>query len=494
MRAASLSGIDPGTLSHRGYAHQGPSALELAHGGRMMELARWPNRGAHEALDAFSDATVTGDIFGAGTTFSALGTTAMGGADDGFPNYTANVGGSDYFLYHCTWGDGGGNRYWFISTHDPRSDPSCWPTDTTSWLGHGTRPDYLPLLEAFNGGSSETVVARQHAIDAPYHGLLRIPEDPSGNRFRFPGDRYSAWSGEDLLAQGLFGKDWADDTVPMTIDGAGMVTLAEDVAYGVNRGQPFFVLNALAELDAPGEYYVDRDNGQLFFWPVGPLDGGDVEVSILEEAILRMRDVSYVELHGIGFELGRETLVDATGLEGVLFSHCTFKNGGRGGVVLEGHASGIAHGELYGLGAMAISIAGGDRPSLTAGEVFVRDSHIHDYARWERTYREAVRIAGSGNVVEHNEIHDAPHFAIRFSGNEHVIRANDIHDVTRESNDAAAIYPGATGAIAARSSSRTSSTRSRASSAARTRSTSTTPRAGSPRARTSSTTCRGSAC
>ena len=60
--------------------------------------------------DLTADAEVSGDIFGASTTFSYIGTTATGNADDGYNNYTANVGGTDYYLYHCTWEWGGATQ------------------------------------------------------------------------------------------------------------------------------------------------------------------------------------------------------------------------------------------------------------------------------------------------------------------------------------------------------------------------------------------------
>ena len=93
---------DYGELLQRGFSNSAlRSALELYVDGVPMELARWPNRGQTDQVDPTADAVVRGDIFGTGTTFTYLGTTATGNADDGYANYHGNVGGTDYYLYHC---------------------------------------------------------------------------------------------------------------------------------------------------------------------------------------------------------------------------------------------------------------------------------------------------------------------------------------------------------------------------------------------------------
>ena len=41
--------------------------------------------------------------------------------------------------------------------------------------------------------------------------------------------------------------------------------------YGFRKGQRFYFLNVLEELDQPGEWFLDRKAGMLYFWPpAGP--------------------------------------------------------------------------------------------------------------------------------------------------------------------------------------------------------------------------------
>ena len=52
-------------------------------------------------------------------------------------------------------------------------------------------------------------------------------------------------------------------------------------AYGVREGLPYYVFNLLEELDLPGEWYLDRSTGILYFYPPGGLKTGSVQLSRL---------------------------------------------------------------------------------------------------------------------------------------------------------------------------------------------------------------------
>jgi hypothetical protein len=64
---------------------------------------------------------------------------------------------------------------------------------------------------------------------------------------------------------------------------------------------------------------------------------------------------------------------------------------------------------------------GGDRKTLTAGNINVENNWVRDFSRIDRTYTPAVLMDGVGNRIAHNLFHDAPHHAIRLEGNDHII-------------------------------------------------------------------------
>jgi hypothetical protein len=71
--------------------------------------------------------------------------------------------------------------------------------------------------------------------------------------------------------------------------------------YGMKTGAPYYFYNVLEELDTPGEWYLDRESGLLYWYPSMPLEKADVMLSLLTESILTMKGVSHVTLKGITF-------------------------------------------------------------------------------------------------------------------------------------------------------------------------------------------------
>ncbi len=53
----------------------------------------------------------------------------------------------------------------------------------------------------------------------------------------------------------------------------GRSRLAGDASYAIRPGDRYYVQNLLEELDAPGEWYLDRRTETLYFWPPAPLAG-----------------------------------------------------------------------------------------------------------------------------------------------------------------------------------------------------------------------------
>ncbi|MBU1536992.1 right-handed parallel beta-helix repeat-containing protein, partial [Myxococcota bacterium] len=402
-------------------------------------LARWPNSGQTDTVAQDYPATVAGDIFGTATTFDYMGSTGQGNADDGYPNYTANVGGTDYYLYHCTWEWGGAtHRYWFLSTQDPTVNANCWPDAITSWLGAGE--EEIPALASFGGSAAEEITARNTPVDNASGGFLRIPEVLSDTTFTFPGDRHLSWGENQLFVQGLLGNYWADDTLESTIAGS-TVTLTADAAYGINARQPFFMLNVLEELDEPGEYYVDRTRGVLYFWPPGEMDT-PMEVTVAQGPLISMTGASHIHFSGFTLQSVRGSLAKVSGAQDITFGYMTFQNAGLAALSLEGSDSGVYRSMVRNTGDMGIQVRCGDRSTLEKGNCFVEDTEVKNFSRWNRTYSPAIRLEGCGNRVLHNHLHSAPHTAILFSGNDHRIAFNIINNVVSEANDAGAIYTG----------------------------------------------------
>ncbi len=265
-------------------------------------------------------------------------------------------------------------------------------------------------------------------------------------RFYYEGDRPKRWLGEkDAWLHGYWFWDWSDQRHRLkSIDPEKRILEVEPPYhyYGYRKGQWFYAYNILAELDSPGEWYLDRETGTIYFYPPNDIAKGETIVSVLP-TLLIMRDVSHVRWEGFIMEGARGTVAAIYGGSDVRIAGCVIRNSGGWAVIVEGgtnHA--IVSCDIYGLGEGGIALSGGDRKTLTPANHLAENNHIRHYARWHRMYRPAIALNGVGNKARHNYIHDAPHQAISFSGNEHLIEFNLIERVCLESNDAGAIYSG----------------------------------------------------
>ena len=265
-------------------------------------------------------------------------------------------------------------------------------------------------------------------------------------KFMYAGDRPKRWAGEkDIWVHGYWFWDWSDQRHKVdSIDTARRIISVKPPyhGYGYRVGQWFYAFNILAELDRPGEWYLDRDAGVLYFWPPSDLAKGRPTVSVAK-GLLSMRGTSHVTLQGLTFETARGTAVSIADGKANRITDCVVRNlGGWGVRVSGGSAAAVTGCEIYQTGQGGIAMSGGDRKSLAPAGHQAADNHIHHYGRLDRMYKPAIGLSGVGLCASSNLIHDAPHMAVMFSGNDHVIELNEIHRVCLESNDAGAIYAG----------------------------------------------------
>ncbi len=256
-------------------------------------------------------------------------------------------------------------------------------------------------------------------------------------------DRMRSWATtEGVWMYGYFYHDWADMSTPIQAVNLAnrLITPRYNSHYGFRAGGRYYFFNVPEELDAPGEWYLDRDHGLLFLYPPKPLAGTDIRLEITAQALL---DVQADNLTFDGFRLTgtRGDGVRIAGNGNVVSNTTITAISGLGASVV-GNGNTIRDCEIAHVGKGGIALAGGDRVTLTPAGNRAENNLIHDFAEIYLTYHPGVSMHGVGQLVAHNEIHHAPHAAILYGGNDHVIEYNLIHDVVRWSSDAGAIYTG----------------------------------------------------
>lgn len=266
-----------------------------------------------------------------------------------------------------------------------------------------------------------------------------IPGSKLG-RFTYDSDRPLRWTQDrDILLYGYWFWDWADSYERVeTLDAARReITLAKPFhTYGYRKGQRFYALNLLSEIDQPGEWYLDRATSVLYLYPPSDPARVAVELSLARHPFVELNQVSHLRLEGLTWELGCVDGVIIRGGENVLLAGCVIRRCGGNGVEIQG---GLRHGllscDIYSLGRGGVTLAGGDRKTLAPGGHFVENCHLFELSRVDHTYTPAVLVAGVGHRLAHNWMHDILSSAIRLGGNDHLVEFNEICHAILESDD-----------------------------------------------------------
>jgi len=268
--------------------------------------------------------------------------------------------------------------------------------------------------------------------------------------FEFVSDQLERWQTSPAVwLNGYWCFDWSSETIRVgEIDAQQhRITLARKHVYGLGSGNPgprrFIAVNLLEELDQPGEYFIDRTVGVLYFWPPGPLRQGRAILSTLAEPVVSLQEVSHVALRGI-------TVMDCVGT-GILvkggrenqIAGCRVRNTGMDGIVVEGgEKHRVVACNISDNGTAGLRMSGGDRKTLTFCSHEAVNNHIRHVSCRQRTGAGHIHIGGVGVQLAHNLLHDGPHQAIWLNGNDHVIEFNEIHHTGMETDDCGAFYMG----------------------------------------------------
>ncbi len=287
----------------------------------------------------------------------------------------------------------------------------------------------------------------------PNEGFLRISKvavndgtkgyDREGSKtgkFFYEGDRPRRWVNEpELLLYGYWFWDWADsyERVAAIDPEQRLITLAQPWhTYGFSVGAPFYAVNALSELDTPGEWYLDRRSGRVLVYPPSDPQEATIELSRFAAPMVEMENLAWVSFAGLTWELGSADAIHVRGGEHCLFAGCVLRRfAGNGLEIHGGKQHGLRSCDIYSMGRGGTVISGGDRKTLEPGGHFLENCHIYDLSRIDHTYTPAVILDGVGNRIAHNRMHDIRSSAMRVGGNDHVIEYNEIYNAVTESDD-----------------------------------------------------------
>ena len=226
---------------------------------------------------------------------------------------------------------------------------------------------------------------------------------------------------------------------------ARKITLESDCSYAIRDGDRYFFQNALEELDAPGEWYADAEEGMLYFWPPAGQSASGAS-AVVAPGLLRVEAGAHdIVWRGFVFEGANGSAVSFSETERCVFEHNWVRAvgewGGGGVSVSKGHDNRVRRNTIEHVGNTGVSLSGGDVTTLTPSGNVAEHNHIHHFGTYFKQ-GVGVSLSGVGSRAVHNHIHDGPRFGVMHSGNANNISYNHIHDVCLETEDTGAIYSG----------------------------------------------------
>lgn len=247
-------------------------------------------------------------------------------------------------------------------------------------------------------------------------------------------------------------------------------------------GNRFYVEGVRAELDADGEWYLDRKNAKLYYFSTAPIEGRRFEAAVLDRLVdvrgtvsQPVRHLSFrgLEFFGSDFTVdhvavrtNQDAAIHLVNAQQVEIADCRFVSIGGYAVWLhlDSRDNVIRRNEVVDAGAGGVLLTGARFSYLSEMDLFdaspdvqqvapigniIAENHIH-HGGVVRAYCSGIHLdsrplaltAAKGNYVGFNHIHDMPRngiFAFRNQGG-NIIEANHIHDVLQRTNDAGGIH------------------------------------------------------
>ena len=315
--------------------------------------------------------------------------------------------------------------------------------------GYGVGDKVAPIPSLYYKGESQTLARWPNENEENLKFGEKAEDSDSNDEnnsvFKYDFDRPDGWSDlDDIWAFGLFQWEWAANlrqVVKIDRD-KKQITFGYKDASG--RFDYYFV-NVLEELDAPGEYYVDKKNGLLYYYPpesttADRLNRSKVEFDEFSDLFIKLEDANDVVIQGISFKLGRESFAAAINCNRCYVDSCTIEQfGGNVLTIKNGTFCGALNSRMREIGACGLRVSGGDRSALIPCNHIMHNNFISDFSRIDRVYAPAFSFTGCGAAVTNNLICDSPHHALRTDGNDIYVARNEVHSCVYEYSDQAGI-------------------------------------------------------
>ena len=280
----------------------------------------------------------------------------------------------------------------------------------------------------------------------------------NGCSFKVNYDRPSQWSKpEQAWLSGTIGPNYEFDYYPVSrFD-------SEEKRVYLSRGalekyytEPYYRFeNVPEELDEPGEYYIDRQSGMLYFYP--PEDAPKDSVLTITmstptlgvsgkapNSMFRIENSKNIVFKNLIFKGGRGSAITGKNNSNIQFVNCEINSFGENGIRFDASTDiTISDCKIHDVGQDGILfVRCGDYQTLSPSNIVVSNNDIYNFARLERSYKTGIDFGYRcvGATAANNHIHNGPHAGMIFYGVNNDIYGNEFDNLVTEFSDMDALY------------------------------------------------------
>ena len=280
----------------------------------------------------------------------------------------------------------------------------------------------------------------------------------NGCSFQVNYDRPSQWSKpEQAWLSGTIGPNYEFDYYPVSrFD-------SEEKRVYLSRGalekyytEPYYRFeNIPEELDKPGEYYIDRQSGMLYFYP--PKDAPKDSVLTITmstptldvsgkapNSMFRIENSKNIVFENLIFKGGRGSAITGKNNSSIQFVNCEINSFGENGIRFDTSTDiTISDCKIHDVGQDGILfVSCGNYQTLSPSNIVVSNNDIYNFARLERSYKTGIDFGYRcvGATAANNHIHNGPHAGMIFYGVNNDIYGNEFDNLVTEFSDMDALY------------------------------------------------------
>lgn len=301
-------------------------------------------------------------------------------------------------------------------------------------------PSYKIIVppELYFNGKKQTIA------EWPNDGYAEYEEFIDENNVRVPSEKAYKWQNADSA----YIKGYLENAYYRQ---AHKFTVKDDVLNVNNtlrHDGKYKIVNALEELDMPGEWFADTENKKIYFYPPKTITSSDtIEIATYGDSFIKMNGTEFVTLEG--FEFKNSTVknaavdnfaVTAVNTKNVEFVNLTVDNCVGSGISLSGYNSKMTGCNVFNVGGRGINLSGGVVAALIPGNSIASDNYTYSLSEYKSPHSSGNYISGVGNAMVNNVFHGSTGSLLSFGGVSCRIANNEFYNGTIETKDSGLVY------------------------------------------------------